>query len=381
MSRLVLVDGHAILHWAYHAYPQTLKTRKGELTNAVYGFTSILLSVLKELKPKYVACAFDLPVPTFRHKKYKEYKAHRPKVDEELKQQIPKAKGVVRTLNIPIFEKEGFEADDVIGTIAKGASKTVASLSSAARFDPVFQSQAKKLSRSIKSSAPAVNRKTLSNLQPQREAVAKKIDSSVQSPREPELEVIIVTGDKDALQLIDNNIKVFVPGRGKRQAKMFNRKEFIKQYGFEPRQLIDFKALCGDASDNIPGVKGIGPKTATKLIVQFGGVKQIYENLDKIELKVVDKLTKQKKQALLSFKLAKIVTDVKMKLDLKKCRVLDYDKERVIQLFKELEFMSLIGRLPGMKVLGQSDGKRATLRALKKTEGTEKKKEKQMGLF
>ena len=174
MTRLVLIDGHAILHRAYHAYPQTLKTRKGELTNAVYGFTSILLSVLKELKPKYVACAFDLPVPTFRHKKYKKYKAHRPKVDEELKQQIPKAKGVVRTLNIPIFEKEGYEADDVIGSLAKRAYAD---------------------RRRSKTPAP--------------------LKGAGQARINADKEVIIVTGDKDALQLINNRVKVFVPGRGK----------------------------------------------------------------------------------------------------------------------------------------------------------------------
>jgi len=330
MDRLVLIDGHAIIHRAYHAYPQTLKTRKGELMNAVYGFTSILLSVLKELKPEYVGCAFDLPIPTFRHKKYKAYKAQRPKVDEELKQQIPKAKGIVRTLNIPIFEKEGFEADDVIGTLAKRAYAD---------------------RRRSKTPAP--------------------LKGTGQARINADKEVIIVTGDKDALQLIDNNIKVFVPGRGQRPAKMFDRKRFLKEYGFEPRQLIDYKALSGDPSDNIPGVKGVGPKTTTKLIIKFGGIKQIYDNIDKIEPKVVDKLTNQKDQALLSLKLAEIVTNVPIKLDLKKCRLLDYDKEKVIRLFEELEFRSLIGRLPG------EDGKKPKI----KKEEKSKAKSKQIGLF
>ena len=334
-DRFVLIDGHAIIHRAYHAYPQTLKTRKGELMNAVYGFTSILLSVLKELKPKYVACAFDLPAPTFRHKKYKKYKAHRPKIDDELKQQIPKAKGVVRTLNIPIFEKEGFEADDVIGTIARQAADE-------------HGSKMQMSTDKVSAGKVGVNK-----------------------------EVIIVTGDKDALQLIDNNIKVFMPGRGQRPAKMFDRKRFLKEYGFEPRRLIDYKGLCGDASDNIPGVKGIGPKTATKLIIKFGDIKQIYDNIDKIEPKIVDKLINQKDQAFLSLELAEIVIDIPMRLDLKKCRILDYDKEKVIKLFEELEFRSLIGRLPGNQSAPGRPGQKD--RRLKSA--NTKVDDKQMGLF
>ena len=346
MNRLVLIDGHAIIHRAYHAYPQTLKTRNGELMNAVYGFTSILLSVLKELKPEYVACAFDLPVPTFRHKKYKKYKAHRPKIDKELKQQIPKAKGVVKTLNIPIFEKEGYEADDVIGSLAFQAKL------------PNIKNEKQNIKNTYKISK---NKK-------------RKRIKEYKSPRKF-LETIIVTGDKDALQLIDNNIKVFMPGRGQRPAKMFNRKRFLKKYGFEPRQLIDYKALCGDPSDNIPGVKGVGPKTTTKLIIKFGGIKQIYENIGKIESKVVDKLTNQKDQAFLSLELAEIVTNVPIKLDLKKCRLLDYDKEKIIRLFEELEFRSLIGRLPGIEK-GAKTPKLQTSKTLKNKDG-----ERQMGLF
>jgi len=339
MDRFVLIDGHAIIHRAYHAYPQTLKTRKGELTNAVYGFTSILLTVLRQLKPKYVAVAFDLPKPTFRHIEFKDYKAQRPKVDEELKEQIPRAHEVVETLNIPIFEVEGFEADDVIGSLA-------------------FQAK-----------LPNIKNKKLNIKNTYKISKIKKRKKirEYRSPRKS-LETIIVTGDKDALQLIDNNIKVFMPGGGQRPAKMFDRKRFLKEYGFEPRQLVDYKALSGDPSDNIPGVKGIGPKTASKLIIKFGGIKQIYDNIDKIESKVVDKLTNQKDQALLSLRLAKIVTDVGIKLDLKKCRLLDYDKEKVKELFEELEFKSLINRLPGVKMV-------------KKDQGKQKSEDRQMGLF
>ncbi len=303
MERLVLIDGHAILHRAYHAYP-ALTTTKGELINAVYGFTSILLNILRQLDPKYVICAFDLAKPTFRHQQFKAYKAHRPKIDEELKEQIPKAKGVVRALNIPIFEKEGFEADDVIGTIAK----------------------------------------------------------------KNKCEVIIATGDKDALQLIDNKIKVFMPPRSKQPAQMFDRKAFIKKYGFEPRQLIDFKALAGDASDGIPGVKGIGPKSATELIVQFGSLQGIYDNLDKIKEQWRLKLKMDKEMAFMSLHLAEIVTNVPIKFNLSKCKLLDYDYDKVVKLFEVLEFRSLINRLPGM-------GKKA------KVKEKDKKEDKQMGLF
>lgn len=309
MDKLVLIDGHAILHRAYHAYPP-LTTSKGELINAVYGFTSILLTVLSQLKPKYVAVTFDRKEPTFRHKEYKGYKAHRPEVDEALINQIGRVHEVVEALNIPIFEIKGFEADDIIGTLARQASLK---------------------------------------------------------------EVIIVTGDQDALQLVDNKVKVFMPGRGKRPSKMFDRKAVLEKYGFEPRYLVDFKALAGDASDAIPGVKGIGPKTAQGLIGAFGSTEEIFKSIDKIDKKkVLDKLVKGKKEAFLSKKLAKIVTNVPIKLNLKKCLLTDYDQEKAIKLFEKLEFRSLIKKLPGEQ--GED---------LVKEEEKEKKKEKkeQMELF
>jgi DNA polymerase-1 len=362
MEKLVLIDGHAILHRAYHAYP-ALTTTKGELINVVYGFTSILLSVLKNLSPQYVAVAFDLPKPTFRHKEFKAYKAHRPKVDKELKEQIPKAKGVVRALSIPIFEKEGFEADDVIGSLACKAKL------------PNIKNQKSKIDRIQK-----------------------------------QLEIIIVTGDKDALQLIDNHVKVFMPGRGKKPAKMFGRKEFIKGYGFEPRGLVDFKALAGDASDGIPGVKGIGPKTATNLIIKFGDLKGIYKRCLGINLdrkKTILRIQKERKSlksrcsqknsafqsckesirkkllegmesAILSYKLAEIVLDIPLKFNLLKCKLLDYNQKKVIKLFEVLEFRSLIKRLPGRE--RNRDREKSILNLENKTEKREDK-DKQMGLF
>ena len=222
-KRLVLIDGHSILFRAFHAYPP-LTTYSGELVNAVYGFTSILLSLIRELEPSYIAVAFDRPEPTFRHKQYKGYKASRPKPPEELIKQQERVREIVEILNIPIFEKAGFEGDDLIGTLAKQAEK-------------------------------------------------KKGD----------LEAVVVTSDRDLLQLVDNDkVKVYIPARGKQRAVLWNADKVMEKHGLTPEQLIDFKALAGDAFDEIPGVRGIGLKTATKLLQQFGGLESIYKNLSKV---------------------------------------------------------------------------------------------------
>jgi len=286
MPTLVLIDGHAIIHRAYHAYPP-LTTHKGELVNAVYGFTSILLTVLGRLCPEYVAVAFDKKAPTFRHLQFKAYKAHRKPVDQELIEQIPRVHEVVQALNIPIFEIDGFEADDVIGTLAKQAGD-----------------------------------------------------------KDNKLDVNIITGDADALQLVNGLIKVYMPPRGKNPEKIFDEKEVLKVYGLQPEQIIGLKALSGDASDGIPGVDGIGPKTATRLLQQFPTIKDIYDNLGLVEGKVKEKLVKGKEQALLSEQLATIITEVPIELNLEKCRLSDYNIEAVTQLFEKLEFRTLLKRLP-----------------------------------
>lgn len=318
MKKLVLIDGHAILHRAYHAYPP-LTTSKGELVNAVYGFTSILLSVLRQINPEYVAVAFDKKGPTFRHQQYTQYKASRPKMDQELEDQIERVKQVVQTLNIPIFSVQGFEADDVIGTLAKKAAKKT--------------------------------------------------------------EVIIVTGDQDALQLVDDKVRVYMPARGKKPVQVFNKELVLKKYGLEPKQIVDLKSLAGDQSDEIPGVRGIGPKTAVNLIKMFGSMEKIYEAIEKKTLKslkekVIKALAEGAESAVLSKSLATIVTDVPINLVLEKCRLLDYDKDKVIELFEELEFRSLVKKLP-------DDGWREKpLKVRKQDEGIEsEEKQKQMELF
>ena len=308
MEKLVLIDGHALLHRAYHAFPPSLRTRKGEIVNAVYGFTRILLTVLKELQPKYVAVAFDLPVPTFRHKEYVGYQVQRPEMDKELKGQIQRVWEVVKALNIPIFTAPGFEADDVIGTLA-------------------FQAIAKNQESRIKNHG-------------------KKTHDSQFMIHNSNLEVIIVTGDRDIMQLVREGVKVYAPEKGFSEGEFFDRQKVKEVLGVWPEQIVDYKALVGDASDNYPGVPGIGPKTAVKLLEEFGDLENIYKNLKKISPPVAKKLTEGKESAKLSEKLATIVTNAPVKLNLKACRLKDYDPQKVRQLFEELEFRSLLNKLP-----------------------------------
>jgi DNA polymerase-1 len=296
-NRFVIFDGNALIHRAYHAIPY-LTTRDGRQVNAVYGFANTLLKVLQDLRPKYAAVTFDLPAPTFRHKEYKEYKATRVKADQELYDQIPLVKELVRAFNIPIYEKEGYEADDAIGTIAKNLEL-----------------------------------------------------------RAKNLEIIIVTGDLDTLQLIDDNTKVYSISRGINQAVMYDDNKVLERYGIRPDQMVDYKALRGDPSDNIPGVSGIGEKGAAKLIIEFQNLENIYKNLDKISEKNRNLLTENKEQAFLSQKLSKIDCEVPIDFSFSACRLHDYHKQKVIDLFSKLEFKSLIRKLPEEK----RDGEQAKL--------------------
>jgi len=296
MKKLVLIDGHALLHRAYHAFPTSLRTRKGEIVNAVYGFTRILLTVLKELQPDYVAVAFDLPVPTFRHKEYIGYQVQRPEMAKELKNQIQRVWKVVEALNIPIFTAPGFEADDVIASLARQAQK---------KF---------------------------------------KIQNS-------KFEIIIVTGDRDIMQLVREGVRVYAPGKGFSEGEFFDRQKVKEVLGVWPEQIVDYKALVGDASDNYPGVPGIGPKTAVKLLEEFGNLENIYKEIKKIEIKKLrEKLIAGRESAQLSKKLATIVTNAPVKLNLKACRLKDYDPQKVRRLFEELEFKSLLNKLPAQEV-------------------------------
>jgi DNA polymerase I len=283
-ERLVVIDGHAIIHRAYHAI-RPLTTKDGELVNAVYGFTMILLNVLKELKPKYLAVAFDLPGKTIRHDQYEHYKANRAAAPDDLVGQFERVADVVRAFNIPIFTAEGYEADDVIGTLVHKAPKDV--------------------------------------------------------------ESVIVTGDRDELQLVDNHTKVYMMGRNGNDAVIFDEAKVIEKYGLTPVEFIDYKALRGDPSDNIPGVAGVGDVTATNLITTYGSLDNVYKNLDVIKPTIAKKLAAEKEMAYLSLKLSTIETDLPLKVDFEKAKLHDYDRAAVFTLFQELGFKSLLSRIPG----------------------------------
>jgi len=282
-QKFVVFDGNAIVHRAYHAMPP-MTTKKGELINAVYGYSSMVLKVLTELKPDYVAVAFDMQAPTFRHKEFKEYKATRVKGPDDLYEQFERVRDVTKALNIPIFEKKGFEADDVIGTLSCHAPKDV--------------------------------------------------------------ETIIVTGDLDELQLINNKTKVYTMKRGFSDTVLYDEKAVEEKYGFGPEKFVDYKALKGDPSDNIPGVTGVGDVSAKNLIINYDSVENIYKHLDDITGSLKTKLEVGKESAILSKRLSKIVCDIPLKLNLEKCCTHDFDRQKVFTLFSELGFKSLLNRLP-----------------------------------
>lgn len=280
MSKLVLIDGNAILHRAFHALPP-MTTKRGEPINAVYGFVSMLLRVVQDLKPTHIAVCFDEKEPTFRHKEFAAYQSQRPPMADELSSQFEKARKFVEAADIPIYSKGGFEADDVIGTIANKAKE----------------------------------------------------------------DVVIVTGDRDQLQLVDDRIKVYMPVGGLSNAKMMGREEVIEKMGVPPEQIPDYKALVGDPSDNYLGVSGIGPKTATGLLSKYKSIKEIYKNLNKIDKKTAEKLKKGQADANLSLRLAKIVTDAPIHYDIEKSAKWDLDNPKVIALFESFGFKTLKERI------------------------------------
>lgn len=293
-TKLVLIDGYALLYRGFHALPE-LTTSKGELINAVYGFTTIMLKALEELKPTHVAVCLDRKGPTFRHKLYEEYKGTRSKAPDELHKQIPRLKEVIEAFNIPMYSMKGYEADDFIGTISKTCG----------------------------------------------------------------VPNVIVTGDRDALQLVDKDTGVYTLGRGIKDTIVYNEDMVREKYdGLSPDQLVDYKGLAGDSSDNIPGVSGIGDKTAIKLLNEFGSLDNLYKEIKKagfeernkteklIRLKALQNLLEQEENAFLSRRLGRIVTDISINFNLEDARMKDYDKEKVLSVFKELEFKNLLNKIP-----------------------------------
>lgn len=284
MKKLVLLDGHAILHRAFHALPPTFINKEGTSTNAVYGFTTMLLRIISDLKPDYLAVAFDLPKPTFRQQQYIAYQAKRPEMASNLSEQIPLVHELLEALKIQYFEVAGYEADDVIGALAWQATNIS--------------------------------------------------------------EVIIVTGDKDMFQLVNSHVKVCVPVKGLSETKIYDEQAIHDEHGVSASQWIDVKALKGDASDNYPGVAGIGPKTAQDLIAKFGSLEEVYKNLTKLDAKTAKKLAEGAEDAGMAKKLATIVTDVPVHLDLEKAKVNKIDWQKGVDYMRQrLGFRTISERI------------------------------------
>lgn len=296
----MFVDGNALIHRGFHAVPG-LQTKTGEPTGAVYGFTNILLNAFKDIKPTHVALSFDLAGPTFRHEMYEDYKAHRVAATQDLYDQIPRVKEVVRALNIPIFEKAGFEADDVLGTLAK----------------------------------------------------------EICAHNQEDCEIFIVTGDLDTLQLIDKCVKIYTMRKGITDTVIYDERAVRERYGLLPSQMVDYKALRGDPSDNIPGVKGIGEKTASELIQQFKSLENLYKAIDagkaegKIKPRVLELLKADKDMAFQSYTLSQIVKTVPLQVAIPPYVLDGQHQKQIIKLFQELEFKSLVAKLPKVEAVDE----------------------------
>lgn len=283
-GKFLIIDGSSLVYRAFFALP-LLQTRQGFYTNAVYGFTTMLLRLLDEEKPDYVVVAFDKEKATFRHEKFAEYKAKREKTPSELSEQFGHVRELLAALGIPVVEESGFEADDLIGTLAREARKHQA-------------------------------------------------------------HPVIVSGDADVFQLVDTPAEVIFTRRGITQVERYTEKELLEKYGLTARQFIDYKGLKGDTSDNIPGVPGVGDKTAVKLLTQFGSMEGIYDHLDCITGKLRTTLEQHREQAFLSRELATIVTDAPLAFDPASYARKDADILRLRKLYEHLEFRSLAEKLP-----------------------------------
>jgi DNA polymerase-1 len=298
MNRLVLIDGNAILHRAYHALPP-LTAPDGSVVNAVYGFASMLMKLGDDLRPTHIAVAFDRAAPTFRKKLFVDYQASRPPMEETLVGQVDKVHALVESFGIPVYEQDGFEADDVIGTIAHQVSHSH----------------------------------------------AKHGDGKID-------QVVIVTGDRDIFQLVrDDRVLVFMPTKGLSEGKLYGENDVKERMGVGPQRIPDFKALAGDPSDNYPGVPGIGPKTAVMLIDEFGTVESLYKALANgkaaISEGVKNKLVSGKESAALSKTLATIRTDVPIAFDAAKSRKETLDTPGARDALASFHFSSLLRRLTG----------------------------------
>lgn len=289
---LLIIDSNALLHRSFHALPPLI-TKSGQETGAVYGFLLTLFKAINDLNADYIIACFDTKSPTFRHEMYKEYKSQRQATPSGVVSQIPVAKEVLEALGVPVFFKEGVEADDLIATICHKISK------------------------------------------------------------EEPMDMFIVSGDLDNLQLVDERIKVYTLGKGIKDTVIYDINKVRERFGVEPGQMVDFRALTGDPSDNIPGVEGIGKKTAAEIIQKYGSIKNLYEELATdtavLKPKVKESLKKNKNSAIMSFELSQMKKDVDINIDIKKCEFGNFEQRRAEEVFKKLEFSSLISKLSSLK--------------------------------
>ncbi|HPT66115.1 MAG TPA: 5'-3' exonuclease H3TH domain-containing protein [Candidatus Woesebacteria bacterium] len=290
MSKLVIIDGHAVIHRAYHSIPPL--DSNGQPVNALYGFYSMLLTAINILKPKYLAVCLDSPGPNFRNHEFLGYRAKRKPADHELISQLPLLESTLKEAKINTFSMGGFEADDLIATL------------------------------------------TIKALKKKTKHKRKIVD-----------EVIIITGDKDLMQLVNEKVSLFVPIRGLSETKIFKTKDVQEKLGVLPTQVIDLKALMGDMSDNYPGVAGIGPKVAIDLLNKYQNLDNIYKNLDQIKVSVKEKLEKNKDNAYLSQKLATLVSNIPLNFKLSQSKFDQTSFLNLISLFKIYNFKSLISRI------------------------------------
>lgn len=284
-GRIVIIDGNSLINRAYYAIQRPMITKEGLYTQGVYGFLNMLTKIENDYEPGYVVVAFDRKAPTFRHLEYEEYKAGRKKMPPELAMQIPLLKEVLSALRICMLELDGFEADDIIGTVAKKAE--------------------------------------VEGLSP-----------------------LIITGDRDELQLASSVTKVLITKKGISEFELYDEEAMIERYGFPPERFIDYKGLAGDSSDNIPGVPGIGDKTATRLILEYGSVENLIENLDSMpESKLKEKIRDHASLAMMSKRLATIFTDVPIEIDFSEFRLQEPDYENLLSVYQKLEFNRFMKKL------------------------------------
>jgi DNA polymerase-1 len=295
MKKLVLIDGNAIIHRAFHALPP-LNNKDGLPTNAIYGFFMMLLKIVEDLRPEYLIVCFDKAVPTFRKQLYIGYQATRPKISDDLSPQFDVIHNALDKAKINHFEVDGYEADDLIGTISK-------------------------------------------------EAKAK------------DLQTIIVSGDRDLLQLVNTKVLMLAPIIGMTKMTLFDEIKVKEKYGLEPWQIVDYKALVGDASDNYPGVSGIGPKTASGLLNKYQTLEGIYGHLGELSPQIQEKLAQDAEQAALAKKLATIVLDAPVKLDETQAEVNKIDNQALKKVFEELNFKSLLKRVDKKTTKAQAEVK------------------------